>query len=282
MSTKQNGAEAAKMTEAELSKRLGSYQTQSVLGTWVGLIAVIGGVISYFVVDHPAVRAILTAVLFFGGIGCAIFVAGGAQKKIKALMQSQLGYFFRTELEKAFGPELNDPALSIDEPLMKTMHVMEDEWEECQVENLHLGRQLGVGFSAANVRLDHVYERSIPHEGLETCRETVFKGLVLRCETRISAPSFRTDMPQFTETLQELERRMNGRVLGACWEKNVFSLALETDYEFAAVGSSVDLRDLDAVRSSYIESLRKMGKILNLLLQNDAFFAGTPEKEEEL
>ena len=46
MSTKQNGAEAAKMTEAELSKRLGSYQTQSVLGTWVGLIAVIGGVIS--------------------------------------------------------------------------------------------------------------------------------------------------------------------------------------------------------------------------------------------
>ena len=87
MSTKQNGAEAAKMTEAELSKRLGSYQTQSVLGTWVGLIAVIGGVISYFVVDHPAVRAILTAVLFFGGIGCAIFVAGGAQKKIKALSE---------------------------------------------------------------------------------------------------------------------------------------------------------------------------------------------------
>ena len=282
MSTKQNGAQTRKMTEAELSKKLGSYQTQSVLGTWVGLIAVIGGVISYFVVDHPAVRAILTGVLFFGGIGSALFIGGGAQKRIKALMKSQLGDFFGAELEKAFGPELHNPALSIDETVMKTMHVMDDEWEECLVEELHQGRQRGVCFSAANVRLDHVYEREHPQDGFETCREMVFKGLVLRCETRISAPSFRTDMPQFTDALHELERRMNGRVLGACWEKNVFSLALETDYEFAAVGSSVDLRDLDAVRSSYIESLRKMGKILNLLLQNDAFFAGTPEKEEEL
>lgn len=280
MSTKQNGAEAAKMTEAELSKKLGRYQSQSVLGTWVGLIAVIGGVISYFVVDHPAVRAILTGVLFFGGIGSALFIGGGAQKRIKALMKSQMGDFFRAELDKAFGPELHNPALSIDETVMKTMHVMDDEWEECLVEELHQGRQRGVCFSAANVRLDHVYEREHPQDGFETCREMVFKGLVLRCETRISAPSFRTDMPQFTETLQELERRMNGRVLGACWENNIFSLALETDYEFAAVASSVDLRDLDAVRNSYIESLRKMGRILNLLLKNEAVFAGTAEEEE--
>ena len=278
MSTKHTGAEAAKMTEAELSKRLGRYQSQSVLGTWVGLIAVIGGVISYFVVDHPAVRAILTAVLF-GGIGSAIFIGGGAQKRIKALMKSQMGDFFRTELEKAFGPELHDPALSIDETVMKTMHVMEDEWEECLVEELHQGRQRGVCFSAANVRLDHVYEREHPQDGFETCREMVFKGLVLRCETRISAPSFRTDMPQFTETLQELERRMKGKVQGASWEKNVFSLALETSYEFAEVGSSVDLRDLDAVRNSYTKSLRVMGEILNLLLKNEAFFAVTDEKE---
>ena len=279
MSTKQTGAETRKMTEAELSKKLGSYQTQSVLGTWVELIAAIGGVICYFVVGDAAIRAILTAVLFFGGIGCAIFIGGGAQKRIKALMKSQMGDFFRAELEKAFGPELHSPALSIDEQVMKNMHVVEDEWEECLVENLRQGRQRGVCFSAANVRLDHVYERERPQEGFETCRETVFKGLVLRCETRISAPSFRTDMPQFTETLQELERRMNGRVLGASWEKNVFSLALETNYEFAAVESSVDLRELDAVRNNYTKSLRIMGEILNLLLKNDAFFAVTDEKE---
>lgn len=282
MKTKPYGEESRKMTDAELSKRLGHYQKLSVIGIWVGLIGVIGGTISYFVVDDAVTRAILMAVLFFGGVCCAIFVAGDAQKKIKALMQSQLGDFFRTELEKAFGPELHTPGLSIDEPVIQTMHVLENEWEECQVEHFHLGKQRGVCFSAANVRLDHVYERTIPHEGLETCREMVFKGLVLRCETRISAPSFRTDMPQFNETLQELEQRMNGKVLGSCWEKNVFSLALETDYEFAAVGSNVDLRDLDAARNSYIESLRKMGEILNLLLKNEAFFAGAAEKEEEL
>ena len=60
MSTKQNGAEAAKMTEAELSKRLGRYQKLSVIGIWVGLIGVIGGTISYFVVDDAVTRAILT------------------------------------------------------------------------------------------------------------------------------------------------------------------------------------------------------------------------------
>ena len=279
MSTKRTGAEAAKMTEAELSKKLGRYQSQSVLGTWVGLIAAIGGVICYFVVDDAPIRAILTAVLFFGGIGCAMFIGGGAQKRIKALMKSQMGDFFGAELEKAFGPELNDPALSIDETVVKTMHVMDDEWEECLVEELHQGRQRGVCFSAANVRLDHVYEREHPQDGFETCREMVFKGLVLRCETRISAPSFRTDMPQFTETLQELERRMNGKVQGASWEKNIFSLALETSYEFAEVESSVDLRDLDAVRNNYTKSLRIMGEILNLLLKNEAFFAATDEKE---
>ena len=282
MKTKPYGEETRKMTDAELSKRLGHYQKLSVIGIWVGLIGVIGGTISYFVVDDALTRAILMAVLFFGGVCCAIFVAGDAQKKIKSLMQSQLGDFFRAELEKAFGPELHTPGLSIDEPVIQTMHVLENEWEECQVEHFHQGKQRGVCFSAANVRLDHVYERTIPHEGLETCREMVFKGLVLRCETRISAPSFRTDMPQFNETLQELEQRMNGKVLGSCWEKNVFSLALETDYEFAAVGSNVDLRDLDAARNSYIESLRKMGEILNLLLKNEAFFAGAAEKEEEL
>lgn len=279
MSTKRTGAETEKMTEAQLSKKLGRYQSQSVLGTWVGLIAAIGGVICYFVVDDAPIRAILTAVLFFGGIGCAMFIGGGAQKRIKALMKSQMGDFFGAELEKAFGPALHDPALSIDETVVKTMHVMDDEWEECLVENLRQGRQRGVRFSAANVRLDHVYEREHPQDGFETCREMVFKGLVLRCETRISAPSFRTDMPQFTEILQELERRMNGKVQGANWEKNIFSLALETSYEFAEVESSVDLRDLDAVRNNYTKSLRIMGEILNLLLKNEAFFAVTDEKE---
>ncbi len=281
MKTKQDTTGTGKMSDAQLSKQLGHYQKLSVIGIWAGLLGVIGGTVSYFVVDDAATRAILMAVLFFGGVCCALFLGGGAQKRIKALMQSQLGDFFRTELETAFGPGDQTCEMPIDESVIKAMQLRENQWEECQVENFHRGRYRGVRFSAANVRLEHVYERAIPHEGLETCREMVFKGLVLRCETRISAPSFRTDMPQFTEALKELQRRMNGTVLGACWEKNIFSLALETEYEFAAVESHVDLRNLDAVRNSYRESLRKMEDILKLLLKNEALFAGTAETEEE-
>ena len=104
MNMKTAGIESVKMTDAELSQKLGHYQKMAAVWTLVGLAGVIGGVISYFAVDDAATRAILMAVLFFGGICCAIFFGGGAQKKIKALMQSQLGDFFRTELESAFGP----------------------------------------------------------------------------------------------------------------------------------------------------------------------------------
>lgn len=188
MNMKTGGIESVKMTDAELSQKLGHYQKMAAVWTMVGLAGAIGGVISYFAVDDAAVRAILMALLFFGGICCAIFFGGGAQKKLKALMQSQLGDFFRTELESAFGPAPQTTEMPIDEKAIKPMGLAENQWEECQVEHFYQGLYRGMRFSAANVRLDHVYERTIPHEGLETCREMVFKGLVLRCETRISAP----------------------------------------------------------------------------------------------
>ena len=164
-------------------------------------------------------------------------------------------------------------------------------------------------FSAANVRLDHVYERGCGHEGYETCHEMVFKGLVLRCETRTPASSpvlvnARTEdsprgaatgdelfdrcfcvtaepeqdalsllAPQFMELMNEFRQRVEGQLLGFRWEGRVLSLAVETDYGFAAVASNVDLRDLDALRRSYCASLHAMEETLDLLLKNTALFA---------
>lgn len=45
------------------------------------------------------------------------------------------------------------------------------------------------------------------------------------------------------------------------------------DYGFAAVASNVDMRDLNAVRRSYCNSLREMEKTLDLLLENKTLFA---------
>lgn len=61
-------------------------------------------------------------------------------------------------------------------------------------------------------------------------------------------------------------------------EGGVLTLALETDYGFAAVAGSVDLRDLDAARESYRRSLRELAGVLDLLLENTALFAAGTER----
>lgn len=309
MGMKRSGLDAPgtrRMTDAELSKRLGRYQKMSTVWLLVGVAGAVSGTISFFVVHDMALKAILVTVLFFGGVCCAIFFGGGAQKKLKTLMQEQLGDFFRAEWEKAFGPDIHTPEMRIDEPFMKALHLLDDEWEECTVENFHEGDHCGVHFSAANVRLDHVYQRGTPHEGFETCTSMVFKGIVLRCETHVPVSSpilanARTEdsprgvltghevfdrsfcvtadneqdaarllTPQFIDFLTAFDRNVEGQLLGLCWKENTFSLALETDYGFAAVAGSVDLRDLDAVRRSYIKSLQEMGSVLDMLMTSPA------------
>lgn len=262
-----------RMTDAALSRKLGHYQRMAAVWRRVGLAAVVGGVIAFFAVRDTALRAVLTAALFFGGICCAVFLGGGAQKKLRALLQEQLGDFFRAELEKAFDPDLRPPALGIDEPFLKTLPLTESAWEESEVENLRGGVYRGVRFTAANVRLYHVYRRGAPHEGYETCSDEVFRGLILRCETREGAPA-----PQLAGWAQTLGRQIEGKVCGLRWEGGVLTLALETDYAFAAVAGSVDLRDLDAARESYRASLRELAGLLDLLLENTALFAAGTER----
>ena len=192
MKKKINGSVSSKpikMTDAELSKKLGHYQAMSVIWFWLGVVGAVSGTIFYFVLQNKALKSILMAVLFFGGVFCASFFGGGAQKKLKALMQEQMGDFFRTEWEKAFGPDIHTPEMRIDESFMRALHLLDGKWEECTVENFHEGDHGGIHFSAANVQLDHVYERGCPHDGYETCRNMVFKGIVLRCRTWVPVPS---------------------------------------------------------------------------------------------
>lgn len=181
--------DAGRMTDAELSKRLGGLQRRSAAWLLVGLAGAVSGTVCFFTVQAALLRAILVTVLFFGGVCCAVVFGGGAQKKLKALMHEQLGDFFRSEWEKTFGPDIHTPEMRIDEPFMKALHLLDGEWETCSVENFHEGEYGGVRFSAANVRLEHVYQRGTPHEGFETCSSMVFRGLVLRCAARVSAAS---------------------------------------------------------------------------------------------
>ena len=132
-------------------------------------------------------KSVLTAVLFFGGVCAALFLGGSAQKKLKALMQEQMGDFFGAELENAFGPDIHTAQMLIDEKLVRSLRLLDGQWEESETENFHEGEHNGVHFSAANVRLNHVYECGAPQDGLETCRDMVFKGLVINLEITSSA-----------------------------------------------------------------------------------------------
>ena len=255
------------------------------------------------------------AVLFFGGIFCAYFFSGGAQKKLKVLMQEQMGDFFRAEWEKAFGPDIHTQEMRIDEPFMRAHHLLDGKWEECTVENFHEGDHGGIHFSAANVQLDHVYQRGCSHDGYETCRKMVFKGIVLRCRTWVPVPSpvlanVRTEdspcgvltgnnifdcsfcvtanskqdaacrlTPRFIDFLTKFDQDVEGQILSFCWEGKIFSLVLETDFGIATIASSVDLSDLDAARRSYIRSLKELGSVLDRLIEGPAL-TDVVEREE--
>ena len=54
-----NDTHYGKMSEAELSKKLGQYQKQARIWTIIGLIGVLGGVISFFAVDDIVLKSVL-------------------------------------------------------------------------------------------------------------------------------------------------------------------------------------------------------------------------------
>ena len=267
-----------KLSEAELSRQLGRYQRQERFYIRFGLICVAVSLILCFAVREPALKAVLVGVLFSVGLCCVIFLAEGTKKKLKKLMREQLGGYFQAELEKAFGPERHSAELRIDEAFLKENQLVDRGWEESEVEEFREGVYRGVRFSAANVRLYHVYQRGNSHDGYETCRDMVFKGVVIRCETQTAAPSpvrgNGRDIPEprLAELADELTRNVEGTLLGLCWKGNVLSLALETDYGFASVASHVDLRDLDALRRSFTTTLREMEGLLDLVLNDTALF----------
>ena len=71
-----------RMTDAELSKKLGSYQRTESIGMLLGILLV-AGCISMFIQHDP----ILVCALAFPGVALFLLVAKPAQTKKKALMQ---------------------------------------------------------------------------------------------------------------------------------------------------------------------------------------------------
>ena len=308
MRKKRNDLDAVgtqRMTDAELSKKLGSYQKAESIGILLGVILVIAGCIMMFVYRNLTVICILV----FAGVALFLLVAKPAQNQKKALMQQQLGGFFRTELTKAFGPEPEPATLPIDRAYLKAAKLSAVDFTECTITDFHEGEHKGLRFSAANVELRRtVEEKSGPNnDNWMTRTETLFRGIVVRCKgicdpaldialndmfqerkkDDITTPAaFRKHFaahtadgreaddhitPQLRDLVQKLEASStHARLCGLILRDGDLTLALNTRYVFAGVPEELDLRDIDGIRKWFTASLTGMGNFLDLITESPA------------
>ena len=292
-----------KLTDAELSKKLGSYQRTESIGILLGVILVITACITMFIRRDP----LLVCALAFPGVALFLLVAKPAQKKKKALMQQQLGSFFRTELTKAFGPEPEPATLPIDWGYLAAAKLSNVPFTECTVTDFHEGEHKVLRISAANVELRRtVEEKSGPdNDNWMTRTETLFRGIVVRCkgicdpalditlndmfqerkEDDITDPAaFRKHFaahtasgqevddqvtPQLRELVKKLETTSRtSKLCGLILRDGDLALALNTRYVFAGVPEELDLRDIDGIRKWFTASLTGMGNLLDLLMES--------------
>ena len=302
-----------KLTDAQLSKKLGSCQKAESIGMLLGILCVVSGCILMFVKRD----IILICVLVFVGVALFLLVAKPAQTKKKALLQQQLGSFFRTELTRMFGVEPAAPVLPIDRAYLETAKLSAVDFTECTVTDFHEGECAGLRFSAANVELRRtVEEKSGPdNDNWMTRTETLFRGIVVRCKDicdpaldialndmfrerkkdDITDPAaFRKHFaahtadgreaddqvtPQLRDLVQKLEASSaSAKLCGLVLRGGDLTLALNTRYVFADVPEELDLRDIDGIRKWYTASLTGMERLLTLLRESPALSGAGAEE----
>ena len=302
-----------KLTDAQLSQRLGSYQKTESIGILLGVILVIAACVSMFIQRDP----LLVCALAFPGVALFLLVAKPAQTKKKALLQQQLGGYFRAELTRMFGVEPATPSLPIDWAYLEAAKLTAVPWTECSINAFHEGECAGLRFSAANVELRRtVEEKSGPdNDNWMTRTETLFRGIVVRCKDicnpaldialndmfrerkkdDITDPAaFRKHFaahtadgreaddqvtPQLRDLVQKLEASSaSAKLCGLILRGGDLTLALNTRYVFADVPDELDLRDIDGIRKWYTASLTGMERLLTLLRESPAL-SGAGAKE---
>ena len=302
-----------KLTDAELSKKLGGYQRTESIGMLLGILCVVSGCILMFVKRD----IILICVLVFVGVALFLLVAKPAQTKKKTLLQQQLGGYFRAELTRMFGVEPAAPALPIDWAYLKAAKLSAVDFTECTVTDFHEGECAGLRFSAANMELRRtVEEKSGPdNDNWMTRTETLFRGIVVRCKdicdpaldialndmfrerkkdditdpaafrkhfTAHTADGREADdqvTPQLRDLVQKLEASSaSAKLCGLILRGGDLTLALNTRYVFADVPDELDLRDIDGIRKWYTASLTGMERLLTLLRESPAL-SGAGAKE---
>lgn len=292
-----------KMSDAELSRRLGAYQVIERIGTVLGLILIMaGGIIA--IVQH---NLWIFAGLFFAGVIVLVIISFVVNTKKNVLLNLQLGDFFHSELQSAFGPGTAEPTMLISEKYLKDAELIDQCWEGSDITNFFEGEHDTTRFSVANVTLDHlVEERSGPdNDNWMTKTVTVFSGVIIRCadmcdanldmsitdryqesppEGDVSDPAVFAERfkvrtsdgreaaalvtPEMRTLCSELEKAVDGKLCGLKLKDGEAAAALHTKYQFANVPPNTDLRNIDGIRKAYVESIETIKTLLDILKNN--------------
>lgn len=292
-----------KMSDAELSRRLGAYQVIERIGTVLGLILIMaGGIIA--LVQH---NLWIFAGLFFAGVIVLVIISFVVNTKKNVLLNLQLGDFFHSELQSAFGPGTAEPTMLISEKYLKDAELIDQCWEGSDISNFFEGEHDTTRFSVANVTLDHlVEERSGPdNDNWMTKTVTVFSGVILRCadmcdanldmsitdryqesppkgdvsDPVVFAERFKARTsdgreaaalvtPEMRTLCSELEKAVDGKLCGLKLKDGEAAAALHTKYQFANVPPNTDLRNIDGIRKAYVESIETIKALLDILKNN--------------
>lgn len=150
---RESTAAAEKLSDEALSRQLGRCQRVEAIFMLLCIVSVIACVLVLWVWQKKLLACALLAVGAAGGL-----IAGAAQRQRRALLDAQLGDFYRAELDRAFGPEGRSPELRIDEAWLRESRLVDRLWEKCELRCFREGMYRGMRFSAANVILRHSYE----------------------------------------------------------------------------------------------------------------------------
>ncbi len=289
-----------KMSDAELSRALGRYQTLERVGQVIGLILVAAGTAVAFI-KHDLW---LFAGLFFAGVIVMVIVCVVINTKKNALLNLNLGDYFHAELFKALGRPVSVPVMMIDAAYLRSAALVSACWDDCDITNFYEAENNGIRFSTANVVLTNsIEERSGPdNDSWMTKTVTVFRGIVVRCadicdanrdirildryqesppkgdvsDYSVFAERFRVFTsdgreaaglvtPELRKLCSELEKAVGGKVCGLALKDGEASLALHTGYQFSNIPPNTDLRDIDGVRRAYVESVGTLKTLLDTI-----------------
>ena len=240
-----------------------------------------------------------TAFLWLCGVVPLIFLTGWAASRQKQLIWNHLGGEIHQQIEERFGPALQEPGMTIGEALIRQGAMIPCPWEESRITENRVGLYHGLRFFAANVELVHEYDAMMNREGVtDVLRETVFSGSCLAVEARRPFPaafrvlpgedgaftgdpafdrrfSVSADDPRAARELLTPERRAllleiaDLHPVSFAFLEDRVLLALGGPPRFLAIGSDIDVKNIDTLRQSFRRSLDHTAAILDILARDD-------------